>query len=71
MSRPCTVPNAALASVTPPCADDASLTPWLAGPGWYESTWELASGLEVTEVLHSEAHGARRAASTEWLSVRV
>ncbi len=70
MSRPCTLPNAALANVNRPCADDASLPPSLSGPGWYESTWELASGLEVTEVLHSEAHGTRRAASIEWLSVR-
>ena len=38
--------------------------------GWYESSWELHSGLEVTEVLNAEEDGRRRVASVEWLSAR-
>ena len=70
MHSPCTPSNAAPATEKhqTTCADPMPRP--AAGPGWYESTWELHSGLEVIEVLNAEADGRRRVASVEWLSAR-
>ena len=70
MFRPCALPHLALPSANHPRAEDAPMGPSVAGPGWYESTWDLASGLEVTEVLGAEAQGRRGAAAVESLSAR-
>ena len=71
MHSPCTPPNAAPGcEKRNPTCDDVMPRP-AAGPGWYESTWELHSGLEVIEVLNAEADGRRRVALVEWLSARV
>ena len=70
MTRPCTPLITTPASEKRHATAGDPLSKPLAGPGWYESTWELISGLEVTEVLHAEPDGRRRAASVERLSAR-
>ncbi len=68
MSTPYARPVAAPATEKQHPAPDDPMPRALVGPGWYESTWDLISGLEVTEVLNADQDDRRRAASVEWLS---
>ncbi len=70
MSSPTSLTTAAASPGEARTAANCSADRCGAVAGWYESSWDLVSGLEVIEVLHVEAHGRRRAASVEPLSAR-